>query len=301
MQKLKSDKMKKIVLMVMLCMAWTLNADVFRVGDYEYVERNTPENSVNITGYYGSNLDVVTPAEVVYGGTTYKVVGIGEESFKGKPVRSLVVSEGIETIGVEAFAGTKLAYIVLPASMKRIGARAFLGVPVKLVRCLGTEPPLSQGYYSFTWTNTIFEIDFEHIFKSYYYSKHIDANLGKEMSAADSGNANNLDDDVVIDETTPIIDAILEVPAASMNLYARNFDYVEEGVDNIDWKYVWGYFYIMRTLESGVEDITAQDIDSDNHDIYDVAGQVVLKGASESDLRNLPKGIYIYKGRKIII
>lgn len=35
--------------------------------------------------------------------------------------------------------------------------------------------------------------------------------------------------------------------------------------------------------------------------VYDLCGRRVLTGASESDLRNLPKGIYIHKGRKIII
>ena len=53
---------------------------------------------------------------------------------------------------------------------------------------------------------------------------------------------------------------------------------------------------------SSVGKISIDDRVSEESDaVYDLCGRKVLTGVTGADLRNLPKGIYIYKGRKIII
>ena len=51
---------------------------------------------------------------------------------------------------------------------------------------------------------------------------------------------------------------------------------------------------------SGINNIVVNKSDSQNNNIYDLSGRLVRKNATDADLTNLNKGIYIYKNKKHI-
>ena len=70
--------------------------------------------------------DIVVPAIVENGGTTYKVIKIGQLSFKRSEITSLTISEGIEIIGQDICEGCgQLKELSLPTSLKSIEYAAF--------------------------------------------------------------------------------------------------------------------------------------------------------------------------------
>lgn len=58
---------------------------------------------------------------------------------------------------------------------------------------------------------------------------------------------------------------------------------------------------IYRTVsQSGVKDVTASEREATAH-VYTLQGIMVLRDATEAQVRNLKHGMYIYKGRKILV
>lgn len=77
---------------------------------------DSPESaSVFITGYTGSEKDVVLPTHVIYNGTKFPVIAVGDKAFKGNnSITSVVVPAGYDYIGKEAFYGcTNLEEVTL--------------------------------------------------------------------------------------------------------------------------------------------------------------------------------------------
>ena len=75
-----------------------------------------------ITGYIGSDTEIVTPATL--GG--YPVTCIGDYAFKGKNIISLVISEGVVRAGVSAFSNcSSMAEIRLPSTLQTISYGGF--------------------------------------------------------------------------------------------------------------------------------------------------------------------------------
>lgn len=115
--------------------------------------------TAKITGYVGESADVIIPSYVSDGKQAYKVTEVSAKAFAGKPVRSVVLGEFIETvpdgafknctkleevigsfteIGNEAFAGcTKLTNMNIPSNVVKVGADAFKGA--NSIRIIATE------------------------------------------------------------------------------------------------------------------------------------------------------------------
>ncbi|MBQ7045508.1 MAG: leucine-rich repeat domain-containing protein, partial [Clostridia bacterium] len=113
--------------------------------DYTYLETN---GEVTITGYTGTDLEVVIPDKI--NGKPVTTIGskafhtnrkitsvtlpdtlktIGSEAFRGcSSLTSVTFNEGLESIGTYAFGGTKLEKVVFPSTLKTIGVSAFNGV-----------------------------------------------------------------------------------------------------------------------------------------------------------------------------
>ncbi len=71
-----------------------------------------------ITGYTGTEQNLVIPASI----DGHRVVAIGESAFAELPIKSVIISTGVEEIGWFAFDGcTKLSAITVPSSVKSIG------------------------------------------------------------------------------------------------------------------------------------------------------------------------------------
>lgn len=93
------------------------------------------DNSVKVTGFKFSLVDVVIPSEVTYNSVKYMVKEIDEKGLNGynasattkySKMESLVISEGIEKIGKSAVSSNiNLESVSLPCSLKEIGESAF--------------------------------------------------------------------------------------------------------------------------------------------------------------------------------
>ena len=74
-------------------------------------------NRATITGYYGEQTALVIPATI----DGYRVVAIADSAFKGMHIKSVIVSDGVESIGWFAFEGCAyLTSITLPKSISSI-------------------------------------------------------------------------------------------------------------------------------------------------------------------------------------
>ncbi|OEH84151.1 hypothetical protein BHU72_12145 [Desulfuribacillus stibiiarsenatis] len=74
-----------------------------------------------ITGYTGSNPNVVIPASI--GGV--QVVGIGASAFRNMTLSSIIIPEGVTSIGAHAFRNSTLTSVSIPESILNIGTYAF--------------------------------------------------------------------------------------------------------------------------------------------------------------------------------
>ena len=89
--------------------------------DFRYSE-NTADGSVTITGYTGTDSDVVIPSEI--NGKT--VTAVGERVFVSNSCRSVTIPDTVTSIGVAAFSECgSLETVTLPQGLTRIEAQVF--------------------------------------------------------------------------------------------------------------------------------------------------------------------------------
>lgn len=95
--------------------------------EYEFVNDNT---ALVLSGFnYNSNrYNVTVRATAEKDGSTYPVVGIADDVFSGKDIKSLVVEDGVQTVGKNAFANcAKLASVEIASSVTFVDETAFNG------------------------------------------------------------------------------------------------------------------------------------------------------------------------------
>ena len=86
---------------------------------FKYIVSGT---TATLTGYTGSDKDIVIPASV----DGYKVVAIGDGAFEGTEIQSVIISDGVESIGWFTFNGcVSLSSVTIPSSVTSIGYLAF--------------------------------------------------------------------------------------------------------------------------------------------------------------------------------
>ena len=84
------------------------------------------EGKATISGVVGEERNIVIPS-IIDG---FEVSAINEKAFSGSDIKSVVISDGIETIDWFAFSECKnLLSITIPKSVKQIGYGAFDGTP----------------------------------------------------------------------------------------------------------------------------------------------------------------------------
>lgn len=90
-------------------------------GDFEY--RILPDDTVQITGYTGSDASVVIPSEI----DGKKVTEIGYQAFRNHAtITDMTIPQGVTTVAESAFSGcSQLRNVSLPDSLEYIGIGAF--------------------------------------------------------------------------------------------------------------------------------------------------------------------------------
>lgn len=98
--------------------------------EYKYTTSN---GEVTITEYTGSSLDITIPSFI----NGNPVTCIGEEAFKGKQIRSVVIPSGVKKIEWFAFSGcTSLESITIPSSVMSVCYGAFDYCPkIMTIKC----------------------------------------------------------------------------------------------------------------------------------------------------------------------
>lgn len=110
---------------------------------YEVVTGST---SVRITGYTGSDANVVIP-DIIAGRTVVEISSGAFASHTG--IKSVIISSNVLRIMKDAFSGcTSLESVVIPASVASIGDSAFAGC-VSLKDVTISSASTSIGYYAF--------------------------------------------------------------------------------------------------------------------------------------------------------
>ena len=121
---------------------------------------NSKNGTARITGYTGTDSDIIIPSYVSDGKQVYKVTEISSTAFAGKSIRSVVLGEFIKSIpdgafkncteleevigsftkiGNEAFAGcTNLTNMNIPSNVIKIGTNAFIGANSIKVRAINS-------------------------------------------------------------------------------------------------------------------------------------------------------------------
>jgi molybdopterin-binding protein len=99
----------------------------FDVGGLSYAVINTTD--VEVTGRASGNAatDIVIPAAVSDGTTTYSVTIIGGSAFYQKALTSVTIPDSVTTIGGSAFYDNALTSVIIGNSVTTIGIEAFAG------------------------------------------------------------------------------------------------------------------------------------------------------------------------------
>jgi hypothetical protein len=79
--------------------------------------------SAEIANYSGKKSVVNIPPVIL----EMPVIRIGDDSFKGKEIDSVIIPEGVTSVGSRAFAYSSLASITISASVTSVGEDAFYG------------------------------------------------------------------------------------------------------------------------------------------------------------------------------
>ena len=98
-----------------------MTASAQPMNDYYYYL--LPDDTAAITGYKGSDLDVVIPSDL----DGYPVVRISDEAFCDcSSLTSVTISDSVTAIGQKAFSGcSSLTSVTIPDSVTSIGKNAF--------------------------------------------------------------------------------------------------------------------------------------------------------------------------------
>ena len=114
------------IILLSLFSVLMFNVKSYATSDFTYTLAG---NKATITGYTGTNSDVVIPGEI----DGYKVYSIGNHAFDGRTTNgknfvNVTISDGITEIGDFAFLNCeKLQSIILPESINDLGFQTFIG------------------------------------------------------------------------------------------------------------------------------------------------------------------------------
>lgn len=127
-----SQSWTKCAFLLFVLMLFAMGVDVKSANadaaDFQFTV-NPDGKTATITGYTGTDVDIVIPETVVYDGETLTVTRIGTEAFSGtiltNKLKSVVIPDTVTEIGNGAFYGNELVSITLPGKLTILGGAAF--------------------------------------------------------------------------------------------------------------------------------------------------------------------------------
>lgn len=299
--------MKKTKLTLLMLAATGLVAEATIVGDYDLVAGvDSDKNAILIIRKYRGNDEVLTlPTEAVANGVTYPVAAIGDYAFEqNKTLREVKIPEPYQTIGKFAFAGTEITKMDLPASLKIIDKQAFVDMPLDTVICRAAVPPAAWCLNYSDMTMTMIWTKFGDIFHRIIEIMHkfpAVANYSDVITINDPS-LDSYYDEMCQKYVNSKIEATLIVPNESMSLYKDATK--PSGNSGEKFSYgPWSNFENYLALEDypGAIDNIAEDTFDYNNNIYDISGRRLVQDYDGSSPLDLKPGIYIYKGKKVMI
>ena len=115
-----------IVLTLFMGCCFTASAYDFMVDSISYNVIGEGEVEVTYNDSVKLRGEVVLPATIVHEGITYHVTRIGDDAFRGCPITSIDIPEGVTAINFFAFNGcSRLEYIEFPNSLVSLGRWVF--------------------------------------------------------------------------------------------------------------------------------------------------------------------------------
>ena len=98
------------------------------LGGVDYRVLSRKERTCEVTGGKGDEWNIYIAGKATIGGRQYRTTQVAKEAFKGTPIKSAYLPEGIETISAHAFADCdSVVTIYIPSSVKNING-AFCGM-----------------------------------------------------------------------------------------------------------------------------------------------------------------------------
>ncbi|MBQ3130837.1 MAG: leucine-rich repeat domain-containing protein [Bacteroidaceae bacterium] len=243
---------------------------------------------------------IIIPESVVHNGFCYNVVGVDDSAFYGcSGLTSVTIPNSVTSIGAMAFYGcTGLTSVAIPNSVTSIGDDAFCNCSgLTSVTIPNSVTSISKGTFygcslltSVTIPNSVTSIGNHAFYKCYGLTSVTIGNSVESIgSFAFSGCSNLLDvychvesvpdADSAAFEDSPIENATLHVPAASIDSYNATMPWCN-----------FGMIVALTPEETGIDELKGEDGKLKSA-VYDLSGRRGQKGQ---------KGIYIQNGKKVI-
>ena len=231
--------------------------------------------------------DVAAWCDIVFSTGTSNPLSIAHHLFiDGKEIQDLIIPNSVTRIKQNAFLGcSSLTSVTIPNSVTSIGYGAFFGCS-SLTSVTIPNDVTSIGAYAFSGCSSITSVS-----------------IGKSVSSIGDGafrECNGLTSVVSLNTTPPQIKYSAFYPSFENTIYDNATLYVPKGCKTIYWLHPgWENFKnIVELDDSGVNDITV-DPSPKSKGVYTIDG--IKLSADAVNIENLPKGIYIINGEKVII
>ena len=253
-----------------------------------YYNLNTTNQTASVTYLSDFNRGRVysgvvhIPEKVVYDGITYSVTSIGDQAFYGcSSLTAVTIPNSITTIGITAFgACSRLTELAIPNSVTSIGDSAFSGCS-GLTELTIPNSVITIGFYAFYDCRRLTELTIPNSVTS--IGEYAFENCYNLISVTSLNTTPPTTDYYTFDYNTHYRYATLHVPAGCKKAYAQ-----AEG-----WK---NFLNILEDAVDGIAPVVAGQ-QAKPAAIYTIDG--VKQNATS--LRDLPGGIYIVNGKKVVI
>ncbi|TYA84412.1 leucine-rich repeat protein [Seonamhaeicola marinus] len=275
---------KKLLFLTILLISVIGYSQTFTVqnSNFSFMFEITSPSTVSLKFYTPSDsnpYNVVIPASVSNGGTTYtvtsidnfvflskaisslsipdSVISIGQFAFSSIGLTSVVLPSSLETIGDFAFQNNQFSVLTIPSNVTSIGNGAFIGNPLTSVTSLPSIPP------SITTTSTSINDSFH-----------------------SSGNRSGID---------------LIIPVGTTGAYVTDpgalwtgFNTVTESTSLSSLNFEKNNQIKLINRNNGLEVTSANSATLKNYTIYNMTGAKISQGSETSiSIGTLSKGIYI--------